>query len=128
MSEQIRCYFEANTLFSLSQFGYRRGKNTTEAINNFVNLAISCFERGRHCGASFVDLSRAFDSVTRDKLLFKLKKYGFDTSALNLVDSFLSERCQTVCVNGVCSGLRKMTVGVAQGSNLGPLLFLFFCE
>ena len=54
------------------------------------------------CGV-FLDISKAFDEVWHEALIFKLRSYGISDSLLRLFNSFLSERFQTVELNGQAS-------------------------
>ena len=76
--------------------------------------------------AIFLDLAKAFDSVSHEILLKKLNYYGIRGKALDLFKSYLYGRSQFVKVNDVCSSLTNIIFGVPQGSILGPLLFLLF--
>ena len=73
-----------------------------------------------------LDLSAAFDLVDPVLLLQKLKIYGFDEDSLNWVESYLTGRHQAVWIDHALSDFLACDVGVPQGSNLGPLLFLIF--
>ena len=69
------------------------------------------------------DLSAAFDIVEHEKLLGKLKSYGFIKSALNLLSSYLTNRYSYVEVETKKSKNFHLKFGVPQGSILGPLLY-----
>ena len=70
---------------------------------------------------AFLDLSKAFDRVWHDGLLYKLKSNTIDS---NLFKSFLSNRCQRLVLNSQSSVWKLVTAGVPQGSILDPLFFL----
>ena len=70
-----------------------------------------------------IDLSKAFDSVSHQILMDKLKLIGFNDDALELIFSFLSHRSQQVVINNTVSGIIETLQGVLQGTVLGPLLF-----
>ena len=70
-----------------------------------------------------MDLSKAFDCLNHELLIAHLSAYGFSTSALLLIHSYLNERKQRVKMNGSFSTWRETAIGVPQGSDLGTLLF-----
>jgi hypothetical protein len=76
--------------------------------------------------AIFLDLAKAFDTVSHPLLISKLNAMGIRGVALNLIKSFLHNRQQFVKVNNVFSKPRIIEYGVPQGTVLGPLLFLVF--
>ena len=81
---------------------------------------------GQLSGVVLLDLSAAFDLVDPVLLLQKLKVYGFDEATLHWVESYLTDRFQSVWIDHALSDFLSCNVGVPQGSNLGPLFFLIF--
>ena len=73
-----------------------------------------------------VDLQKAFDSVSHQKLISKLEGYGICGNLLVWLKAFLSNRTQVVSISGCMSETVHITSGVPQGSVLGPTLFLLF--
>ena len=69
-----------------------------------------------------MDLRKAFDTVSHDILLKKLRHYGVGGVVYNLLKSYLTERKQFVYINGSYSTTQTIQFGVPQGSNLGPIL------
>ena len=70
-----------------------------------------------------MDLSKAFDTINHDLLIAKLSAYGFEKSALKLIQNYLSNRYQRTKINTSFSSWTELLLGVPQGSVLGPLLF-----
>ena len=83
---------------------------------------------GRLIAAIYVDLKRAFDTVNPPIMLLKLKRKGVNELALRWFYSYLNDRKQHVEVRGTASSQNEMSLGVPQGSILGPLLFLIYID
>ena len=121
-------YFEGNDLFSKNQSGLCKGDSCASQLLFITHKIFKGFDTNPSldtCGI-FLDISKAFDRVWHDGLIFKLRSYGIWDSLLRLFNSFLSERLQRVVLNGQASEWRKVLADLPQGSILGPLLFLIF--
>ncbi len=59
-------------------------------------------------------------------LLYKLNKNGISGKLLKWIVSYLSNRNQSIVINGIKSDVLQLRAGVPQGSVLGPLLFLIY--
>ena len=82
-------------------------------------------DKGLLVGATFIDLSKAFDTISHARILAKLPLYGISGREL-WISSSLFSRHQFVQIDNFTSNLQTCLNGVPQGSILGPLLFLIF--
>ena len=74
----------------------------------------------------YLDYAKAFDKVDHKLLVKKLTLYGIHPKIVKWVESFLTNRTQSVVVDGTLSLIALIISGVPQGTVLGPILFLIF--
>ena len=125
---QIYAYFTNNNLFFNSQYGFRTKHSTEDAAIELIDQVHKVFENNPedHVVSVFLDLSKAFDTIDHEIMLKKLAHYGITGAALQWFRSYLSDRKQFILYDDLESDLLNITVGVPQGSILGPLLFLIY--
>jgi hypothetical protein len=126
MHKQMYSYFDDNRLFYQSQYGFRAKHSTELAVSELLDKVINDLDKGETPISIFLDMSKAFDTINHDILLYKLRYYGFNDTAIKLLQSYLKNRYQYVDLNGTCSEKLIITTGVPQGSILGPLLFIIY--
>ena len=83
-------------------------------------------EAGKTPTGVYIDLSKAFDTLTFEVLLYKLKYYGVTDTAFDLLKSYLTNRKQYVVFDSCQSEHVEIYTGVPQGSILGPLFFSIY--
>ena len=125
---QIYSYFTTNNLFFSSQYGFRTKHSTEDAAIELIDQVHKVFENNPHdqVASVFLDLSKAFDTIDHSIMLKKLSHYGITGVPLQWFKSYLSDRKQYILYDDIESDLLNITVGVPQGSILGPLLFLIY--
>ena len=123
---QMIDYFETNNLLHPNHHGFRANHNTTTALIQMFDTWVEAMDKEEATGVCLLDMSAAFDMVCHPVLLDKLVLYGFDKASHEWIRSYLDGRKQTVCIDGTCSPLLSLEVGVPQGSIIGPLLYIIF--
>ena len=124
--EQMYKYFSNNKIFHSNMHGYRQNRSTCTALLSMYDRWVRAAATGNISGVVLLDLSAAFDLVEPNILIQKLKIYGLDDNCLDWIRTYLIGRQQAVWINHAQSSFKSCSIGVPQGSNLGPLFFSIF--
>lgn len=124
--QQVYDYLTSNDLLYTSQYGFRKLHSTELATLELTDRINYSLDNNEIPLAIFLDLSKAFDTIDHTILLHKLEYYGIHGSSLSWFQIYLTNRYQYVEINVYSSPLLPITIGVPQGSILGPLLFIIY--
>jgi hypothetical protein len=128
VKERLVGYLEKYHLLSNNQFGFRQGMGTEDALYRLTDMIYSSLDTNKKCITVFLDLAKAFDTVSHPILLKKLDSVGVRGLSLDWFRSYLSNRKQQVLLNGVLSEDMVVQCGVPQGTVLGPILYLIYAN
>ena len=123
---RLYSYLVSKNILYEKQFGFRKSHSTSHAVNYSVNHIVEHINAKKHVLGIFIDLSKAFDTISHEKLLVKLNNYGIRGKVNDLLCSYLSSRKQYTTFHNEKSVFGFVKYGVPQGSVLGPLLFLIY--
>ena len=121
-------FLDNNSLLSANQSGFRPSDSCESqllSICHEIYTSFDCYPTLEVRGV-ILDISKAFDRVWHDGLIYKIKSVGISGPLLKLIENFLSNRYQRVLINGKSSTCLPIIAGVLQDSILGPLFFLIY--
>ena len=122
---QLLTYLVRNNIISSNQFGFLPGKSTQDAVFNTLRHVYSGLNNNKLTGMLFLDVAKAFNCIDHVILYEKLKDVGASDRVITWFRSYLS-RSQIMKYGEVTSNEMSTTAGIAQGTVLGPLIFIFY--
>ena len=126
VKEQILSYLLVNNLITPNQSAYLKNRSTSTALHTIIDEIASKANNGEVTALCTLDIAKGFDTISHSILLHKLAFYGCDPSSLKWFKSCLTGRTQTVKCNNYLSSELQISIGVPQGSVLGPFLFIIY--
>ena len=117
--------FLDNNLLAPNQSGFKHGDPCINQLLSITHEIYKSFDDGFEVRNVFLDISKTFDKVWHEGIIFKLQQSGIPDDLLNILPDFLRNR-KRVTLNGQSYSWTNVNAGVPRGSILGPLLFLIY--
>ena len=115
MSVGLELFMERSGVLPTTQFAYRKGPGTSDALLCVSHTLQSALDSGQEARIVQIEVSAAFDRVNHQGIQHKLCSVGIGGSVLSILTQFLSNRSQHVMVDGCRSKLLNVVSGVPQG-------------
>ena len=123
---RLQGWLSDNGVLSEAQHGFRKKKSTISAIVSLLDAIYKNINNNNNSYIIYLDLKKAFDTISHEKMIKKLEALGLDGLTLGWFNSYLLDRSQCVKLNNMISDTLPITYGVPQGSILGPILFSIY--
>ena len=126
LASRISYCVETHNLLPEYHIGGRKSRSTEHAIHHILETIHEAWGEGKVASLLLLDVSGAYDNVSHQRLLHNLRKRRLDTSMVELIKSFLTDRTTTLSFDGHRSTSYATNTGIPQGSPLSPILYLFY--
>ena len=125
VESKLLSYLLENSLLSEYQYVFLPNRSTQEAIFELTKAMYSTINNRKIMGLVFLDVAKAFTCIHHGRLYNKMRSVGCSQRCIDWFKSYL-DRSQIVSYDSKDSSIMHVTSGIAQGTVLGPLIFIFY--
>eukprot|EP00732_Lithocolla_globosa_P005086 Lithocolla_globosa_v1_NODE_5025_length_1317_cov_8.157686.p1 type:complete len:327 gc:universal NODE_5025_length_1317_cov_8.157686:268-1248(+) len=127
INDQLMSHLLTHNILSKYNYAFRQQSDTTLALHTILDHLLQSTSKQQPTIAIFIDLTKAYDTISHTKLLDKLQhSYNFDPTTLALFTSYFTNRRQSTHTPYAHSSFQTITTGIPQGSTLSTTLFLLY--
>ena len=127
VNSQVQSYLYNINVLNKNQFGFVKNKSTSHAVFKLITDVYNNVDIKNITQLLYIDYRKAFDTIDHGILAKKLHAYyNFDDNSIKWFNNYLNNRQQKIVKQSQCSTLKTVSIGVPQGSILGPTLFVMF--
>lgn len=126
LHNRITKHIQRKNIINSKQYAFQKQSGTVSAAYDLTNNIKKELDQNKTVVAIFIDMKKAFDTVCKEKLIEKMKHYGYTQKHLNLIETYLKNRKQATKVNNVQSDWLEAEYGLPQGGNLPPTLYILY--
>ena len=126
LNDRLTTFLEKRNILKPNQIGFRKGYRTSDHVFVLNSMIDSYIGKGKKIFGCFVDFSKAYDSVWREGLFYKLMKNKLSFKFISMIKSMYNDLNLSVKLTEGITSFFKSDVGVRQGCNLSPMLFNLF--
>lgn len=123
-----RIYRKCEYQLDETQFGFRNGYGTREALFSLNVLTKRCRDMNVNVFACFINYKNAFDCVKHYKMIEILKATGIDREEIRIISNLYWQQTAVMKLKGATLEASSIKRGVRQGCVLSPLLFNIYSE
>ena len=125
INNRLNDWAETESVLTESQFGFRKGRNTTDCLFILHGLIEIMLARGKKLYCCFIDYEKAYDYLNRAALFSKLLKTGVSSKCINIMSNMYSKMKLEVRGQG-SQCYFSSNCGLLQGESTSPILFSLF--